>query len=172
MNRGLVHSIVSKVRAQDAGAAGTVGGGLDDSRTPELDIEIDDESFLATMAKVRDKSGQLKDISWVRSQALLFLIAGYETTALAITYCIYQLAANPDKEAKLLAEIDAFGRDTEPTYESLQNLPYLHAVMQETLRLLPPATFTVRQAKDDMQLGNQLVPKGAWMNVSISFFEY
>lgn len=52
--------------------------------------------------------------SQVASQINIFLLAGYETTASALAFTAYYIAQNPDKEAKLLAEIDAFGRDAHP----------------------------------------------------------
>ena len=47
------------------------------------------------------------------------MVAGYETTANALAFTTYLLAHNPDKEAKMIAEIDAFGRDTVPGYDDL-----------------------------------------------------
>jgi len=50
--------------------------------------------------------------------------AGYETTAGAVTFATYLLSQNAAVERKLLAEIDANGRDTLPTYETLDQWPY------------------------------------------------
>ena len=63
------------------------------------------------------------------------------------------LLAHPDnraKQDKLLAEIDAFGRDRVPTLEDLDTLPYLDAVFKESLRLYPPAYLTTREAEEDI----------------------
>jgi cytochrome P450 len=82
----------------------------------------------------------------------------------------YLLAANPDKEAKLLAEIDALGPDFVPTFDNMQTgtaLPYLHAVLQEALRMYPPAPFTIRQAKEDMTVGGYFIPKGTFLKVAL-----
>ena len=61
-------------------------------------------------------------ITQVASQINTFLLAGYETTASALAFTVYHVAANPDKEAKLLAEIDAFGRSRAPTLEDLDQV--------------------------------------------------
>jgi cytochrome P450 len=58
----------------------------------------------------------------VASQINTFLLAGYETTASALAFTVYHVARNPDKEAKLLAEIDAFGRSRAPTLEDLDQV--------------------------------------------------
>ena len=55
----------------------------------------------------------------ITSQAFTFLLAGYETTANALAFATYLLALNPDKEAKMCEEIDAFGRDSMPGYDDL-----------------------------------------------------
>ena len=55
----------------------------------------------------------------ITAQAFTFLLAGYETTANALAFATYLLAANPDKEAKMCEEIDAFGRDATPGYDDL-----------------------------------------------------
>lgn len=56
---------------------------------------------------------------------------------------------NKDKQDKLLAEIDTFGRDRVPSLEDLETLPYLDAVFKEALRLYPPAYLTTREAEED-----------------------
>jgi Cytochrome P450 len=58
----------------------------------------------------------------VASQINTFLLAGYETTASALAFTVYHVARSPDKEAKLLAEIDAFGRGRAPTLEELDQV--------------------------------------------------
>ena len=127
------------------------------------EVTVDPESFLSTVAAVKDKNtGELKPVIWPTMQSHLFLIAGYETTANTLTYCVYFLSANPDKEAKVLEEVDAFGRDRVPTsVADLDELPYLRAVLDESLRLIPPAPFSIREAKSDLQLGPYTIKKGS-----------
>ena len=55
----------------------------------------------------------------ITAQGFTFLLAGYETTANALAFTTYLLAHNPDKEAKMIEEIDAFGRDVTPGYDDL-----------------------------------------------------
>jgi cytochrome P450 len=58
----------------------------------------------------------------VASQLNTFLLAGYETTASSLAFTVYHVAKTPEAEAKLLAEIDDFGRDRVPTLEELDQV--------------------------------------------------
>lgn len=90
-------------------------------------------------------------------------MVGYDTTATLIGNCCYFLATNPDKQAKLLEEIEVVLKElqeetgeTDPfklvTFEALPRFAYLNAVISETLRIQPPATSTERRAGKDMRL--------------------
>lgn len=82
------------------------------------------------------------------NQMMTFLAAGHETTATAVTWGVYLLCLNPDVQTRLRQEI----RHSLPsidnakvcvTSESLDSLPYLHAVCNEVLRIKPPLPLTV-----------------------------
>jgi cytochrome P450 family 628 len=64
----------------------------------------------------------------------LLIIAGSDTTATALAFLFYQLALNPTLQKKLFQEIS----DLEINVQTVQDLPYLNAVINETLRLHPP----------------------------------
>lgn len=73
------------------------------------------------------------------SIASLFMVAGTETTATALSGTTYYLLRNPDAMRKLVTEIrTACSSFDELTLDSLQRLKYLHAVLQEGLRMYPP----------------------------------
>ncbi|XP_070391494.1 cytochrome P450 3A14-like [Dermacentor albipictus] len=79
-------------------------------------------------------------------------IAGFETTATALSYMIYALAKHQDVQEKARREvIDAVGTNGELDYETLtKKLKYTRAVVDETLRLYSPGlSFITRQAKED-----------------------
>lgn len=89
-------------------------------------------------------------------QAFTSILAGYETSANAMAFTVHCLSANPDKQARLLMEVDAFGQRT-PSYSDLEEgFPYLDAVLKESMRLYPPATFAVREAAQDQELAGWL----------------
>ena len=95
----------------------------------------------------------------IAAQTNLFMLAGYETTAVAITYCIYLVSKHPQVQQKLLQEVEKF--KGKPTYEQLVQFPYAAAVISEALRLLPPGSVTSRQATADTQVNFPIFSHGA-----------
>ena len=80
--------------------------------------------------------GQMDDIS-IAATAMVFLIAGYDTTGSALSFACYQLSKNTEVQEKLRREIDDVmgGEDNNDlTYSDIQNMEYLEAVICETLR--------------------------------------
>ena len=79
-------------------------------------------------------------VSEVLAQSVIFLIAGYETSSNTLGFICYYLATNPDVQEKLQKEIDGVWVDESkmPSYETVNELPYLDMVISETLRLHPP----------------------------------
>jgi cytochrome P450 len=84
---------------------------------------------------------------------LTFIAAGHETTALALTWTFYLLSIYPQTEAKVLAEIErASGpRGLEP--EAVAGLTYTKQVIQEALRLYPPAPSLLREPVANGEIG-------------------
>ncbi|KAH9398120.1 Cytochrome P450 3A4 [Tyrophagus putrescentiae] len=102
----------------------------------------------------------------ITAQCCMFFIAGYDTSASAISMAVYQLAKHPQAQEKLYDEIVQMlaklqeeappGSSLDPidliSIDSLSRFPYLNAVLNESMRIYPPATFTERQASRDMLL--------------------
>lgn len=126
-------------------------------------------SFLGLLLAARDQQGHALSDRQMAAQANVFTLAGYETTANTLSYAIYCLAAHPEAQQRLLAELDALEgpRDREITVDDLPNLPYTAAVVDEALRLYPPGANTMRQAKGGMELGGYAVPDGSTVLVAI-----
>jgi len=86
----------------------------------------------------------------VLAQVPTFLVAGHETTSTATTWALYALCLRPEIQTKLREELLTVETDI-PTMDELVALPYLDAVVHETLRLHAPVPSTVRVAmKDDI----------------------
>ena len=109
------------------------------------------------LAKDEDDKGQMTD-KQVRDEALTLLIAGYETTANALTWTWYLLSQNPEVEARMHAEIDGVLGGKSPTFEDVARLPYTTGVFAESLRLYPPAWALERCAKRDYSIGDYAIP--------------
>lgn len=82
-------------------------------------------------------------------QAFIFLLGGYETTAALLTHVTYSLAVHPDVQEKLYQEVMATLPDSDINYDDLQKLPFLDAVINETLRLYAPLYRLDRTAQAD-----------------------
>ncbi|KAI0672480.1 cytochrome P450 [Trametes maxima] len=103
----------------------------------------------ANMATDIPDSQRLSDED-VLAQVPTFIVAGHETTSTATTWCLFALTQAPAVQAKLRAELLAVDTNT-PTMEELNALPYLDAVVRETLRIHSPVATTVRvAARDDV----------------------
>ena len=85
--------------------------------------------------------------------AMLFLVAGYETTASLLAFASYVLAVHPDIQSRLRTEIqEAKKKNEDLDYETLTSLPYLGAFINETLRMYPPVTRFDRHCSEDVTL--------------------
>ncbi|KAJ4415106.1 hypothetical protein N0V82_007545 [Gnomoniopsis sp. IMI 355080] len=97
-----------------------------------------------------------RDPKVLRDQLVAVLLAGRDTTASTLSWCIYELARHPAVVAKLRAQIlQVVGPDRTPTYDDLKSMRYLHHVLNETLRLYPVVPFNVR-----FSLRNTTLPRG------------
>jgi len=77
----------------------------------------------------------------IRSELLNILLAGRDTTASLLSNVWWEISKRPDIWAKLRAEVDALaGR--KPTFEQLKEMKYLRAVLNESLRRVPPPSFS------------------------------
>ena len=89
------------------------------------------------------------------AQSWIFFVAGYETTATTLTFATYELALNPDVQQRLYEEVlTAVDSKGDIDYDTLSRLPYLDAVISETLRIHSPVMRLVRVANEDYKLGN------------------
>lgn len=103
----------------------------------------------------------------VRDETVIIFLAGHETTALALTYTWYLLSQHPEVEAKLHEELQRVLGGRKPDYADLANLPYTKMVIEESMRLYPPAPgISARAVLEDDEISGVKVPKGA--NIMIS----
>jgi cytochrome P450 family 9 len=84
-------------------------------------------------------SGPEFDIDELTAQAVIFFIAGFDGVSAAMCFTTYAVGVNPDVQTKLREEIDDVVKQTngKPTYEAINRMKYLDAVVNETLRLYP-----------------------------------
>ncbi len=117
----------------------------------------DREDILTMLLDAKYEDGQAIDPSHARDELATFLFAGHETSAIAMAWAIYHLLANPEKLVKLRSELSALPNGTA---EQIAQLPYLRAVVQETLRLNPIITEVLRVIKKPMEIAGYRLPVG------------
>lgn len=97
----------------------------------------------------------------VRDEVVIIFLAGHETTAVAMTFVWYLLSQHPDVEAKLHAELESVLGGRAPAHADLAKLPYARMVIEEAMRLYPPAPgLSARQAIADDEICGRKVKKG------------
>ncbi|XP_046574763.1 cytochrome P450 3A5-like [Haliotis rubra] len=98
-------------------------------------------------------------------QALLFFIAGYETTANTLHFVAYSLAKNPDVQKRLTEEIDSVLGDKTPDYDNIGGLKYMDHVIMETLRLYPAVSGLGRNVTETVTIKGFTFPKGCAVHI-------
>jgi cytochrome P450 len=105
--------------------------------------------------------------SEVRDQALIFLMAGHETTAGALTFTLHLLGRHPEIQDQVADEIrGVLGRDGVPTPDDVRRLTLTRAVLLEAMRLFPSAHATERSTTTEVRLGGYQLPAGQIVLVS------
>ena len=110
-------------------------------------------------------AGKMSDLQ-LRDEVFTLFTAGHETTANALTFMWYLLGRHPEAEAKVHEEVDRVLVGRAPTAADVEDLPYLRAVLSESMRLYPPAWIITRQAKQDVEVAGKRVPAGGVVMMS------
>ncbi|XP_030469073.1 cytochrome P450 714C2-like [Syzygium oleosum] len=93
--------------------------------------------------------------------------AGHETTAITASWCLMLLAAHPHWQARVRAEVlEIFGGGILDS-DKLRGMKTLTMVVHETLRLYPPAVFSIREALEDIKFKGLLIPQGSNIQIPI-----
>jgi cytochrome P450 len=124
------------------------------------------QDLLGMLLAARDEDGRGMTDRQLRDEVMTLLLAGHDTTALALTWAFVLLAQHPEAEARLHAEVDQVLDGRTPTSADVGRLPYVEQVMMETLRLYPTAWAIGREAVRDTQIGGERVPKGTTVLLS------
>ncbi|KAI6166079.1 cytochrome P450 [Pisolithus thermaeus] len=130
----------------------------------------EDRSVIGVLVKANDSDSSIHlTHDEVLAQMKILLAAAYETTSVTMTWALLELAGSPDVQSKLRQELLALGE--EPTYDQQQHsLPYLDAIVHETLRVHPAVTDITRMAAEDdiIPLSESIVTQSGEVVNSIS----
>ncbi|WP_410766146.1 cytochrome P450 [Haloferax sp. DFSO60] len=116
--------------------------------------------IVSLLLSFRDENGDPLPEAQIRDELITILLAGHETTALALTYTLHLLGRNPEQEATLHEELDTVLAGERPTFASLDDLTYTEQVVKEGMRVYPPVWQLIREAAEDDVVGGYRIPKG------------
>jgi cytochrome P450 len=120
---------------------------------------------LSLLLGVRDQTGEGFADREVRDQLMTLMFAGHDTSTSTLTFMMYELARRPDVIEKLQEEQDRVLGGSVPDIETLEKeMPYLGMVLDEVLRLYPPAWIGPRRVTRDFEFNGHTVPRGAYLN--------
>jgi cytochrome P450 len=121
--------------------------------------------ILSLLLGVRDEAGEGFSDKEVRDQVMTLMFAGHDTSTSTLTFMMHELARHPDVIARLQAEQDEVLGGEPPDIDRLEReMPYLEMVLDEVLRLYPPAWIGPRRAVRDFEFGGYEVRRGAYVN--------
>jgi len=125
------------------------------------------KNLLGLLMQAKDPEtgeGLPRDILYNEILALVF--AGHETTTLALTWTLYLLARHPEVHGKLMEELDGVLEGRTPNASDMDKLPYLSAILHESLRLYPPFWILSREALAEDFIEGYRVTKGTQVILS------
>jgi cytochrome P450 len=118
------------------------------------------DDLLGLLVEAQAEDGEHMTDVQLRDECLTLMLAGHETTAIALAFALLLLARNPDAEAALRRELATVLGGRPPTVEDLPAVPYCEQVVKETMRLYPPAWGMSRVAIEDDRMDGFDVPAG------------
>jgi cytochrome P450 len=116
--------------------------------------------ILAKMIEARYEDGAAMTEAHLEDQLMALLIGGHETTALTMAWVLSLLLRHPRALAEVRRELSAALAEGPLTHARVQKLPYLGAVIDETLRFRPIAQNTPRKTGEPIELGDYTIPAG------------
>ena len=126
------------------------------------------DDLLSRLIRARDpETGEGLTDDDVRDEAIIFLIAGHETTGSALAFTLQLLGRHPDVQERVRSEaVDAAGGGDGALFEA-ERLPFTTQVLNEAMRLYPPAHTVVRRAVEKTEVLGYTVDEGRIVAVSI-----
>lgn len=141
--------------------------GIIEERTASK-TEVNDLLNMLLETRYED-TGEGMSIEQLIDEIKILFIAGHETTANALTFTLYLLGNHLDVQQKILDEILKVESESDNIVEQLQKMTYVNAVLNESMRLYPPAWITDRQNVEDDTLGEFNIKKDTL--IGVSFYE-
>jgi len=121
--------------------------------------------ILSLLVGARGAGGEEFSDREIRDQVMTLMFAGHDTSTSTLTFMLHELARHPETTRRLHEEQDRVLGGGAPSAMQLEKeMPYLDMVLDEVLRLYPPAWIGPRRAVREFEFGGFTVPKGAYLN--------
>ena len=148
-------------------AFNVINGIFDDIIRRRLQAGADRSDLLGMIMYARDEeTSEQMTVEQLRDEMMIILMAGHETTGIAMAWSWHWLAKYPEAERQLHAEVDSVLAGRAPTYEDLGKLEYTKMVFQESMRLAPPIWGYDRRAREEDVIDGYRIPRGAYVATS------
>lgn len=117
--------------------------------------------MLDLLLAYRTDGGERLSLRTLRDDLVTMLVAGHETTALAMSWTLYEMSRSPQLTKRLRDDVRAAIGDRAPTLEDLPKLAFVEQTVKEALRLYPPFWSLSRKAVEADRLGDYRIPANA-----------
>src|SRR5262249_20152559 len=127
---------------------------------------LDKHDVLSRLVVARDETGAAMPEQQVVDEVKSLILAGHETTSLALSWTFYLLAQHPEAEARLQRESAAVLARLGPTDDAIPQLEYARRVFLETMRLYPPVPGLSRDVREEEELDGIRVHPGEMVYIT------
>ncbi|KAJ4953049.1 hypothetical protein NE237_029881 [Protea cynaroides] len=125
------------------------------------------------LESANNNNEELDESQFIVDNCKNIYFAGHETSATTASWCLMLLALHPEWQDRARAEVvDVYNGHPRPDVDMLRKMKTLTMVIQETLRLYPPAAFVSREPSVDMKFGDVHVPQGVNIWIPVSTFHH
>lgn len=130
-------------------------------------VEKPNDLLQLLLDSLDEETGAQMNDQQIRDEAITMFAAGHETSATGLSWLLLELARQPEIVARIRKEAEIF--DTVPSFDQLLKLSYTRQVIEEGMRLYPPAWTMTRESLDVDEVDGQIIPKG--ISVFMSIYE-
>jgi cytochrome P450 family 110 len=139
---------------------------IEDRREAIATNKSEYRDILSLLLMTTDETGAGMSDEELHDELITLLFAGHETTASALAWLLYWIHYLPEVGRKLQQELDSLADRSD--YQAIASLPYLNAIISETLRIYPIAAGTfARVSTQPMSIMNYDFQPNTWFVISI-----
>jgi cytochrome P450 len=125
------------------------------------------DDLLDMLLSATYEDGTCMEENQLVDEILILFAAGHETTSNALTFTCELLARNPESQAKILEEIRKIKTESNDIMHWIKNASYTKIVIEESMRLYPPAYFIDRVNIEEDSFNGMIIPKGSTLLFSV-----